>query len=434
MAALHPIGRVGEVGDVVDGSSISNAPASSPARRCTSTAARPQDTDAAELGPRRGGSPPGLTARAVEVLIDRASSPARPSFRPDDAERAATGPICGRARTAGPRVALGARSAAGAVGRHPRRRLSFAVHACDVHRLALDGEAVLRFPFDERLRLLLRAIPGRRWDPEERVWRVPLDPERAQTLTRAVRGRCRHRSRQRRARPGARSAVAPGAAATSAWSTSRAPTRRGGSASPPTTAQDLVAALLEHPAAYRLPAIGRGLLPLDQPAPRSLRSCGIAADAAAAPDRGRAPRAGRDHGGRAPRGARGVARLRRRAASRPARPQLDPDRAPSTRPLARALADAAGSRLLDGPAWVGRAGRASERTRSRSPSSWLSSTRRSVDPRVERWLERADDLARDDRGRRAGEAPVFLLLGDPSASRRPCARRRGRAPRARACR
>jgi hypothetical protein len=30
-------------------------------------------------------------------------------------------------------------------------------------------EAVLRFPYDERLRQLLRAIPGRRWDPVERV-------------------------------------------------------------------------------------------------------------------------------------------------------------------------------------------------------------------------------------------------------------------------
>src|SRR5580704_13074345 len=47
----------------------------------------------------------------------------------------------------------------------------------------LEGEAVLRFPYDDRLRLLLRAIPGRRWDPEARVWRVPLDPDRAHALT-----------------------------------------------------------------------------------------------------------------------------------------------------------------------------------------------------------------------------------------------------------
>ncbi|HWE33212.1 MAG TPA: hypothetical protein VG410_06990, partial [Solirubrobacteraceae bacterium] len=47
----------------------------------------------------------------------------------------------------------------------------------------IEGEAVLRFPYDDRLRLLLRAVPGRRWDPEGRVWRVPLDPDRAQALT-----------------------------------------------------------------------------------------------------------------------------------------------------------------------------------------------------------------------------------------------------------
>ena len=51
--------------------------------------------------------------------------------------------------------------------------------------LARD-EAVLRFPYDEGLRQLLRAIPGRRWDPLERVWRVPLDPESAQALTRLL--------------------------------------------------------------------------------------------------------------------------------------------------------------------------------------------------------------------------------------------------------
>ena len=45
-----------------------------------------------------------------------------------------------------------------------------------------QGEAVLRFPYDDVLRKLLRAIPGRRWDPAERAWIVPLDPERAQAV------------------------------------------------------------------------------------------------------------------------------------------------------------------------------------------------------------------------------------------------------------
>src|SRR5579863_4680437 len=47
----------------------------------------------------------------------------------------------------------------------------------------VEGQAILRFPYDDRLRLLLRAIPGRRWDPEVRVWRLPLDPDRAHALT-----------------------------------------------------------------------------------------------------------------------------------------------------------------------------------------------------------------------------------------------------------
>src|SRR5581483_6865061 len=49
-----------------------------------------------------------------------------------------------------------------------------------------QGEAVLRFPFDERLRVVLRAIPGRRWDPEQRVWRLPIDPDRAYALGRLL--------------------------------------------------------------------------------------------------------------------------------------------------------------------------------------------------------------------------------------------------------
>ena len=51
-----------------------------------------------------------------------------------------------------------------------------------------QGEAVLRFPYDDGLRRLLRAIPGRRWDPAERAWVVPLDPERAEALARLFEG------------------------------------------------------------------------------------------------------------------------------------------------------------------------------------------------------------------------------------------------------
>ncbi len=124
------------------------------------------------------------------------------------------------------------------------------------------GEAVLRFPYDERLRQLLRAIPGRRWDAVERVWRIPLDPERAEALAlllaslpgephvsealaRAIE---RRRSRRRR-----RECVLDLARPDEDWWLSFATD----------AAPELVAALLEHPEAYSLPAIGRALIPLD---------------------------------------------------------------------------------------------------------------------------------------------------------------------------
>ena len=47
---------------------------------------------------------------------------------------------------------------------------------------------MLRFPYDEGLRVLLRAIPGRRWDPAERAWCVPLEPEQAEALARLLAG------------------------------------------------------------------------------------------------------------------------------------------------------------------------------------------------------------------------------------------------------
>ena len=94
---------------------------------------------------------------------------------------------------------------------HRGRCLSCGVRVAPSFHASLDdGEAVLRFPFDERLRQLLRAMPGRRWDPAERAWRVPLDPERAEALTRLFggpRGRARdHRGARARARAPARAA------------------------------------------------------------------------------------------------------------------------------------------------------------------------------------------------------------------------------------
>ncbi len=132
-----------------------------------------------------------------------------------------------------------------------------------------NGEAVLRFPYDERLRQLLRAIPGRRWDPVGRVWCVPLDPpDRAEALARLLedlpaphvseelaRTLARRRARRHRgeclvdlARPDAHWWLG--------FATDGAP--------------ELVGALLEHPGVHVLPAIGRALMPLDDDAARRI--------------------------------------------------------------------------------------------------------------------------------------------------------------------
>ena len=125
------------------------------------------------------------------------------------------------------------------------------------------GEAVLRFPYDERLRLLLRAIPGRRWDPGEKAWRVPLDPERAEALARLfaglpgrpqvsdalARAMARRRSRRRE-----RECVIDMARPDENWWLSFPSDGDG----------PLVETLSEHPDAREVPEIGRAMIPLDE--------------------------------------------------------------------------------------------------------------------------------------------------------------------------
>jgi SWI/SNF-related matrix-associated actin-dependent regulator of chromatin subfamily A-like protein 1 len=136
-----------------------------------------------------------------------------------------------------------------------------------------DGEAVLRFPYDEGLRQLLRAIPGRRWDPVERVWCVPLDPDRAESLARLleglpgepeVSGALARAIERRRARRDRRECLLDLARPDGDWWLSFATD----------TGPELVEALLEHSGAYNLPAIGRGLIPLDDEAVRLVRTLG----------------------------------------------------------------------------------------------------------------------------------------------------------------
>jgi SWI/SNF-related matrix-associated actin-dependent regulator 1 of chromatin subfamily A len=137
----------------------------------------------------------------------------------------------------------------------------------------VDGEAVLRFPYDEGLRQLLRAIPGRRWDPVGRVWCVPLDPDRAESLARLleglpgepeVSGTLARAIERRRGRRDRRECLLDLARPDGDWWLSFATD----------TAPELVEALLEHSSAYNLAAIGRGLIPLDDEAVRLVRTLG----------------------------------------------------------------------------------------------------------------------------------------------------------------
>jgi hypothetical protein len=145
-------------------------------------------------------------------------------------------------------------------------------------------EAVLRFPYDERLRLLLRAIPGRRWDPEERVWRVPLEAEQADALARLLDGlparpeveeRLARTIERRRRRRGRRECLVDLARPDERWWLSF----------PSDGPKELVAQLLAHPDAQRLEAIGRAQVPLDDRSAatvRSLRDAGVRLSEAAA--------------------------------------------------------------------------------------------------------------------------------------------------------
>ncbi len=129
------------------------------------------------------------------------------------------------------------------------------------------GEAVLRFPYDDQLRRLLRAIPGRRWDPAERAWVVPLDPERAEAVARLFDGMSRppvlsdalgRALARQRMRRGHDECVLDVARPDESWwltfATDRAP--------------GIVEALLEHPDAQQLPLLGRAQIPLDEHAAR----------------------------------------------------------------------------------------------------------------------------------------------------------------------
>ncbi len=270
-----------------------------------------------------------------------------------------------------------------------------------------QGDAVLRFPYDDVLRKLLRAIPGRRWDPAARAWIVPLDPERAQAvgllleslphppvisdaLTRAL-----ARQRGRRSHD---ECVLDLARPNESWwltfATDRAPA--------------IVEALLGHDDAHELPTIGRALIPLDEQAARLVDT--LPAEA------GRL-RLSED-------AAHALTEVSQRPAARPGAMRYDIELKRDRRkqhwvliaadhaPLARVLAARSDLRSLEGPEGTF-ALAAVERDAHLIVELLEQLEAAGIDPRVQGWLARATtwrgtiDVAGEP------DEPVFLLLGDP---------------------
>ncbi len=280
--------------------------------------------------------------------------------------------------------------------------------------LARD-EAVLRFPYDEDLRQLLRAIPGRRWDPAERAWCIPLGPEQAEALAQLFAGlpnepdisaELERTIRRRRARRSRQECLVELARPDTDWWLSFA---TDAPAAP-------VAALLEHPEAREVPAIGRALIPLDDHAAGLLETLGEV-------------RGGlrlSEHARRAL-----LERSRQGPGEAPQRPQ--PAQASEPRHevefrrdrrgehwiliagrhtgLARVLAAQASLRALEGPSGaVGLAAAESDAERLRELLEHLEDA--DVDPRVSAWLQRATTWRGNIEVQGPAAAPVFLLLGD----------------------
>jgi SWI/SNF-related matrix-associated actin-dependent regulator 1 of chromatin subfamily A len=280
--------------------------------------------------------------------------------------------------------------------------------------LARD-EAVLRFPYDERLRQLLRAIPGRRWDPLERAWCVPLGPDQAEALAQLLSGlqgepdvseELASAIRRRRARRRRDECLVDIARPDEDWWLSFATD----------TAPEHVMALLEHPDARRVPAIGRALVPLNDSSARLLEELRARDGALRLSDAAR-----RELARRSERAAGGETRVRRGEESGEALRydvEFRRDRrgghwiliAAAHAPLARVLAARAGLRALEGPA--ASLGLAAIEHDAEQLIALLDQLEdKSVDPRVTAWLRRATTW-RGNIEVQGPEEPVFLLLGD----------------------
>ncbi len=277
-----------------------------------------------------------------------------------------------------------------------------------LHASLDQGEAVLRFPYDDVLRRLLRAIPGRRWDPTERAWIVPLDPERAQAVALLLASLPRppivseplvRALERRRARRSHDECVLDLARPDESWWLTFATD----------TAPEIVAALLEHPDAYEVPTIGRGLMPLDEQAARLVDALPASA--------GRL-RLSED-------AAHALTEISQRPQARPGASTHDVELRRDRRkeqwvlisaehaPLARVLAGRADLRSADGPAGTFALG-AVERDAHLIAELIDQLELAGVDPRVQGWLAHATTWRGTIEVEGPPEAPVFLLLGDPT--------------------
>ncbi len=321
----------------------------------------------------------------------------------------------------------------------PHRRLSCSARVPAPFSASLaSDEAVLRFPYDERLRQLLRAIPGRRWDPVERAWCIPLGPDQAEALARLFAGLPgrpevsealaraigRRRARRRRGECLRRPRAPRRGLVAELRHRRRARSRSRRCSSTPTraTCRRSAARWCRSTSAPR--GSCRRSTQRERPrcasaTPRAARwpSCARAADA---PGDGRSGRRRRAGGEAAP-------RLRRRVPPRPPRRALDPDRGAERAAGARARRPGRAARAR-GPSGDARA--RGGRARRRALGELLEHLEdASVDPRVAAWLARARTWRGNIEVRAApSEAPVFLLLGD---ARAPAAGAAGAAPRAR---
>ena len=272
-------------------------------------------------------------------------------------------------------------------------------------------EAVLRFPYDEDLRQLLRAIPGRRWDPGERAWCLPLGPEQAEALARILESlpcepdveeslsRAIRRARARRPRE---QCVVELARPDSDWWFSFATDGT----------SEALAALLEHPEARELEAIGRALVPVDAQSAALVSSLDGRAGGLLASDA--AKRAIRDREGRTGRSPDAEETQRRRhdiefrRDRRGAHWILIGERAAA---MARVLAERLGLRSREGPEGsVGLAAVESDAERLGQLLGHIEDVE--VDPRIGAWLHRATTWRGNIEVEGSAEDPVFMLIGD----------------------